>query len=346
MPDLTQAFNWAVLTCNAPNIGYSQTYRRGQTVGGVTYYDCSSFVSAALFAGGFFNSNPWFTTYNEVAILEGLGFERFNPLSTPWQRGDIMWKSTHTEIVYDPDKFLCMGAHTNTVPLADQVSISKANSRNYWTYGFRYTGGVIHNYEWHAKTAGAYSRDSVEAFENAMQIYSELFMRGWSLSAVSGLLGNFEIESGYNPWRWEGDIVGTPSSQSGYGLAQFTPAGKYINSPLAQAYEGYSPYYNGATEASPNDGKAQIVFIDENADYYPTAQYPLSYQQFKENTQSPEYSAKAWLFNYERPLDPSATISQRIEAAKYWFDVLGGTEPIPPYPPIYKKRRYKFYLYG
>lgn len=347
MPDLSLAYQWAIAACNNPNVGYSQNYRRSQTVGGITYYDCSSFISAALFAGGFFNVNPWFTTYNQPEILTGLGFERFDPLTTQWQAGDIMWKQTHTEMVYDGAKHICMGAHTNTVPLADQVSISRSSSANYWTYGYRYSGGVIHVFEFHAKAIGEYARTSVEAYENAMLIFSILSARGWSLSAISGLLGNFEKESAYNPWRWESDVIGTPASQSGYGLAQFTPAGKYINSSYAQSYDGYAPNYQGAVSPSPNDAYAQVIFIDEHADYFPTPSYNISYAEYKANTLPPEYSATAWLYNYERPLDPSATLQQRIEAARYWYDVLGGQEPIPPYPPIYatRKRGYKFYLF-
>ena len=41
MGDINKAYTWAIQTCNAPNVGYSQTYRNKQTVGGVTYYDCS-----------------------------------------------------------------------------------------------------------------------------------------------------------------------------------------------------------------------------------------------------------------------------------------------------------------
>ena len=32
MPNINVAYQWAVNACNAPNIGYSQQYRRGQTV--------------------------------------------------------------------------------------------------------------------------------------------------------------------------------------------------------------------------------------------------------------------------------------------------------------------------
>ena len=52
MPDINKAYSWAIQTCNAPNVGYSNAYRNQQTVGGITYYDCSSFINYALLAGG------------------------------------------------------------------------------------------------------------------------------------------------------------------------------------------------------------------------------------------------------------------------------------------------------
>ena len=53
MPDIQKAYNWAIGTCNAPNVGYSQAYRNQRTVNGITYYDCSSFIWYALMAGDF-----------------------------------------------------------------------------------------------------------------------------------------------------------------------------------------------------------------------------------------------------------------------------------------------------
>ena len=53
MPNIRDAYDWAVHTCEDPNVRYSQTYRDQQTVGNLTYYDCSSFIWYALIAGGF-----------------------------------------------------------------------------------------------------------------------------------------------------------------------------------------------------------------------------------------------------------------------------------------------------
>ena len=70
MGDINKAYTWAMQTCNAPDVGYSQTYRNQQTVNGITYYDCSSFINYALHAGGLLTpayapSNNAFTTYTE-----------------------------------------------------------------------------------------------------------------------------------------------------------------------------------------------------------------------------------------------------------------------------------------
>lgn len=47
MPDINAAYTWAVNCCNLPNVGYSNIYRNQQTVNGITYYDCSSFINYA-----------------------------------------------------------------------------------------------------------------------------------------------------------------------------------------------------------------------------------------------------------------------------------------------------------
>ena len=70
----------------------------------------------------------------------------------------------------------------------------------------------------------------------------------------------------------------------------------------------------------------------------------LSFSEFKVSTQTPEYLAGAWVYNYERPADPSATIAGRREAARYWYQVLQGLPPIPPVPPT-GSSKFKWWLY-
>ena len=128
---------------------------------------------------------------------------------------------------------------------------------------------------WNCKTYGGYNRTSAEAKENATMVYSVLYSLGWTLEAVCGVLGNIEAESAYNPWRWQSDSilpVGDPridyQNAHAYGLCQWDPAGKYINN--GGSYNGYGPNYSNRT-GSQNDGTAQMLYLDGNADYYPTS---------------------------------------------------------------------------
>lgn len=191
--------------------------------------------------------------------------------------------------------------------------------------------------EWHAKTYGAYARSSTEAFENAICVYNLLTSLGWTIQAMCAVYGNIEAESGYNPWRWEGDAV--PSSNEspdyGYGFPQFTPSSKYILDDNAQANTGYGPNY---TDWAGNifDGDSQLRFIDVYADYSTDNPYGynISYDEFKTGYYSPEYLAKAWLHNYERPGEQGTEVEEyRASIARYWYDILIEYDPSDPIPP-------------
>lgn len=130
---------WGTDVCNSPTVGYSQAYRNQQTVGGITYYDCSSFINYALLAGGFETpsyapDHNAFTTFSMGAELLRLGWRKVESWEV-LKPGDVgvsnNSQSQHTEMVHDVNSETgyahWMGAHTDGVPLADQVSIT-----NYW----------------------------------------------------------------------------------------------------------------------------------------------------------------------------------------------------------------------
>lgn len=134
MPNINDSISWAVSTCNDPNVGYSQTYRQQQTVNGITYYDCSSFIWYALLAGNFDcvaasgSSYPFWTDIMPT-VLTNLGFQTVS-MSGEWKPGDICLRTGHTEMVYEggTGKGRTMGAHSSNYPLDRQVSIN-----NYWS---------------------------------------------------------------------------------------------------------------------------------------------------------------------------------------------------------------------
>ena len=191
--------------------------------------------------------------------------------------------------------------------------------------------------DWHAKPYGGYPRESQEAFENAICVYNLLSSLGWTLSAICGFYGNVEAESAYNPWRWENDYIHSSNDDlehtGGYGFPQFTPSGKYIYAPQAQANTGYGPNFSD-WEGNVYDGDSQCRYIDGYADYMPTWSYPETFDEYKASTNSPEHCARAWLLNYERPGDQSQAVQDyRASIARYWYDILIVYDPSDPIPP-------------
>lgn len=184
---------------------------------------------------------------------------------------------------------------------------------------------------WHVQVTGGYAQGSTEANENALEICNILRGRGWSDNAISGVLGNMQYESGINPWRWESDDVLSitdtstiaTSTSHGYGLTQFTPAGKYIYSSYAQGYAEYAPNFSDHT-GNATDGIAQTIFVDEHADYIPTTQFPMSYASFKVYTGTPYECANIWWKNYERSASPTFPTA-RGDSAAYYYNLITGS---------------------
>ena len=346
MSDINAAYRWAIAKCNAPAIGYSMDHRYQETINGITYYDCSSFIWYALVQGGGFPlPSPAFTTVSMLDILTAAGFQMV-PLSGQTLPGDICWydygggANGHTEMVYagGVGESRTMGAHGSSLPLADQVSINAGYSANTrWQYIARWGGGV--SYQWHNKDIGAYAEDSPEAQENVMMMVQVLSRLGWTINAIAALAGNQYAESGFNPWRWESDTV---DPARGYGLFQYTPATKYINSSIAASYEGFAPNYPMGSGGE-NDGTAQLLFMHNNVDggYIRTSAYPLTFPEFQTSTLDPGYLALAWLYNYERPGDPGATADARAASARRWYQWISDNPYIDKHCNILmlKKRR-------
>lgn len=307
-------------------------HRYQETIDRITYYDCSSFMWYSLVdGGGFVLPSPAFVTGDMLRVLTDAGFTIITGPSsgTVCQAGDILWHNQgsaggHTEMVFagGVGTARTMGAHGRQgIPLQDQVSINAGYvpfSDVGWEYLARWGSGV--EYRWHNKNTGAYSRDSVEAQENVMKMVEVLAPLGWTINAIAALAGNQAYESGFNPWRWESDTV---NLVRGYGLFQYTPATKYIQSSVAAGYAGFQPNYPMGSGGQ-DDGTAQLLFMHNNVDggYISTSAYPLSMQAFRESTQSPDYLASAWLYNYERPANPSATEAGRRADALWWYDWL------------------------
>ena len=248
MPNLNQAYQWAIDTCNNPNVGYWQDYRNQKTVNGITYYDCSSFIWYALQAGGFdvagqayktavgeaYTGNA-ITTHTEKAWLQALGWTQV-PLSGEWKPCDILWRTGHTEMVYEGGTGTgrTMGAHgRNNIALVNQVSIKTTwDTASQWESLWRYGSG--------GATAGP------------------------SIYVISAICGNWRQESAINAGLWEGRREGTWTELNhGYGLGQWTNTGGNTHGRLYQLHEWLVS--NGYDI---DDADAQIDYLIHEGTWY------------------------------------------------------------------------------
>lgn len=228
---------------------------------------------------------------------------------------------------------------------------------------------------WHTKVTGGYTSSSAEGRDNATEIANTLIQDNWEIKSICALLGNGAGESGLNPWRWESDYVPTyseflswDSSQSqthGYGLFQFTPASKYINSQSQSMYGaiGYAPNFSDI-QGGNLDGNAQVAFFNTRLpndwlgglyNYYASEFaaigvdisdfYYMSLDDFKSGNYSLRDLVGAFELKFERPAASYAASSfnNRVSQANAWYTYF---QEHPPTPTLRKRRRYKFYLYG
>lgn len=319
MPSIQQSYNWAVETCAKDNVGYSQAYRNQMTVGGITYYDCSSFIWYALLAGDFNvvqanGGNSWpFWTGSMANTLRVLGFQKHSPDDT-WKPGDILIRAGHTEMAFD--KTRTMGAHTANTSLPNQVSINSNDSRGRWLELWRWENGASN--EW---IKGNRYLSEGEMQNNATIIFSQCTADGWTPESVAGMLGNFQQESTINPGIWQNL---DPVVSQGFGLAQWTPSDTITDWLSQNGYENDS-----------GDGQMKWLFenlIDGKGYWIKTDEYPITFAEFKSSTEEPEYLAYAFMYNFEKPL--SKDHPERKTYARYWYDWYNNSYVPPENPPM------------
>lgn len=201
---------------------------------------------------------------------------------------------------------------------------------------------------WHAKKTYGYLRSSQEAEDNAKMVLDTLAPLGWGKAAVCAALGNFEAESGYNPWRWQSEtilpvgdgrigIVCGNNTAHAYGIFQSDPAANYIY--RGSGYPGYAPNYADQT-GDPNDGTAQMHYLNWVCENYSdgscggwneTYLDAIPFATFKAQADLSNYTigslTKIFHDGYERSATWSSTGTDRIDAATYWWNFFQGYTP-------------------
>lgn len=314
--------------------------------GGYYYmYDCSSLIGAALVSAGILPGSiiPGFYTGNMNEILTQNGFSRFDPKTNTLQPGDILLNhnafSQHTEMLerYENGSWYSMGAHNSQLPVSSQIDSRRTNI-NTWDNAYRLNpqqSAYIdwNNFRFYARYytgTEVFDRQSMEAYMNACMIASVLMSQTvypyvnrlninydypqnrnvWTKQAVCALLGNIEIECGYNPAAFEGGILPLQENYfnavylandyqnvktqlenlnyyGGYGFVQYTGSYKYIglnyisnpNFENSLAYQdmGDSYYAGGGIIYTDPDPQGNIDMIQKYP-YYKPAFYKVNAQ--------------------------------------------------------------------
>ena len=133
-----------------------------------------------------------------------------------------------------------------------------------------------------------------------------------------------ETESTINPGRWQNDRVGGSPDGHGYGLVQWTPYTKYTN---------WGPIMDDPSTMDNNLNRINWE-VANNIQWISTDDYQISFNEFKNSTDTPENLAQAFLHNYERPANPNQPV--RSVQARKWYNYLVGTDP------THKKKKHKF----
>lgn len=150
--------------------------------------------------------------------------------------------------------------------------------------------------------------------ENNVRIIAAYFRaQGWTDNAIAAMCGNIQTESYLNPAQVQhGYPVGTESG--GFGLVQWTPRTKF------------SDWAGADWESNYDLQPARIQYELENGlqwQYRPGYTQYISFADFAASTDSVDYLTGAFLYYYEGPADPAASIALRRSRATRWYEFLG-----------------------
>jgi hypothetical protein len=143
---------------------------------------------------------------------------------------------------------------------------------------------------------------------NAAAVAKRLQTLGLSRAQIAGVLGNFQLESGFNPRINEGGRVGAPAGAGGFGLAQWT-GGRQTGLINYAKKKGLDP---GSIEAQADFLAYELQGPEKRA-----------FESLK-GAVSPEESARRFLVDFERAGVPKT--EQRQKAARSIYEKLGNLD--------------------
>lgn len=323
---MAYAMNWWIEKCNDPHVGYHMDYREEQTIDGITYYDCSSFVYYGLLHSGFqLTPGGAFTTWSMGTVLKNLGFkELLISDGFDYHVGDILVTNSghhHTEIVHDVENGgHTMGAHgRDNRALPDQVSINNytiAQGVQYThCYRWPYSGGdfkIGNNEEYFGDPEKELCGGDERAINNAIAIYNYWKAQGWTTQAICGFLGNVQQESVFNPALIE-------HGGTGHGFVQWTPPTdlyKVLDVLYGKHDDWYDPIKQLSVILAEFQQSSGIKNWGIEPQWYSTSTYPMTWREWTQSTVDTGVLALVWQANYERP---ASLHQERATWARAWY---------------------------
>lgn len=323
---MVYAMNWWIEKCNDPHVGYHMDYREEQTIDGITYYDCSSFVYYGLLHSGFqLTPGGAFTTWSMGTVLKNLGFkELLISDGFDYHVGDILVTNSghhHTEIVHDVENGgHTMGAHgRDNRALPDQVSINTytiAQGVQYThCYRWPYSGGdfkIGNNEEYFGDPEKELCGGDERAINNAIAIYNYWKAQGWTTQAICGFLGNVQQESVFNPALIE-------HGGTGHGFVQWTPPTdlyKVLDVLYGKHDDWYDPIKQLSVILAEFQQSSGIKNWGIEPQWYSTSTYPMTWREWTQSTVDTGVLALVWQANYERP---ASLHQERATWARAWY---------------------------
>lgn len=286
-------------------------------------YDCSSFVAHCINAAGG-SVNPQMNTRSEHDELINAGFIEI-AFNAPNMPGDIYYydegggPNGHTFIIYDSTRYVHAAGTKGNPETGDQSQhivdgFDTAGEICFGTIPYSFGSHTWHHMRYAPVLnwiTGNKVLTDAERENNAYIIYRYFINAGYSLNAISALLGNMEYESYLCPDKWQNRLP-PYGPNTGYGLIQWTP---------------YTDYANNYSDAMTNHNR-QLEWINSGdaQNYTPTHAYPISWTDFKTSNLAIDYLVRAYFYNRER----GTWDDSRVTFAQKWYDYFSGY--IPPTP--------------
>lgn len=192
-------------------------------------------------------------------------------------------------------------------------------------------------------TSGNISTSSVEdASSTAEYIWKYFIKLGFSEIAIAGMLGNMQHESGIS----SNNLQNSREKKLGYNDEEYTNAvdkGTYTNFVNDKAGYGIVQFtYSGYKKQLLDKAKEKGVSISDIG-----IQCEVLYSQIQSlkpllnAAKTPEEATEIFLMQYEKPSDPSESISKRKNYAKSWYGKLSGNIITIPDEPVPTTARYE-----